>query len=278
LIIKVNTIQANHQIIFMSSKEKIIFEVRNLTKIFRSVGLSGKTEMIKALNNVSFSVSLGQTVGIVGESGSGKSTIGRCALGLTELSSGEIILGGEQINYKRKKDIENFRRKIQIVFQNPQRSFNPVYNIRTSVGESLNVRPEWSRKQRLQRIEEVLDAVKINEELRNRRPDQLSGGQLQRVAIARAIAPEPNLIFLDEPTSSLDLSVRSEVLSLLSELQNTLNITYVFVSHDLEVVRAVTNNIIVMYRGQIVEEGSSEVLFNNPSHPYTQALLAASEF
>ena len=262
----------------MSNKEKIVFEVRNLTKIFRSVGLSGKTEIIKALNNVSFSVSLGQTMGIVGESGSGKSTIGRCVLGLTELSSGEIILGGEQINYKRKKDIKNFRRKIQIVFQNPQRSFNPVYNIRTSVGESLNVRPEWSRKQRLQRIEEVLDAVKINEELRNRRPDQLSGGQLQRVAIARAIAPEPNLIFLDEPTSSLDLSVRSEVLSLLNELQNTLNITYVFVSHDLEVVRAITNNIIVMYRGQIVEEGSSEVLFKNPSHPYTQALLAASEF
>ncbi len=262
----------------MSNKEKIVFEVRNLTKNFRSVGLSGKTEIIKALNNVSFSVSLGQTVGIVGESGSGKSTIGRCVLGLTELSSGEIILGGEKINYKRKKDIKNFRRKIQIVFQNPQRSFNPVYNIRTSVGESLNVRPEWSRKQRYKRIEEVLDAVKINEELRNRRPDQLSGGQLQRVAIARAIAPEPNLIFLDEPTSSLDLSVRSEVLSLLNELQNTLNITYVFVSHDLEVVRAITNNIIVMYRGQIVEEGSSEVLFKNPSHPYTQALLAASEF
>jgi ABC-type microcin C transport system duplicated ATPase subunit YejF len=199
-------------------------------------------------------------------------------LGLTELSSGEIILGGEQINYKRKKDIKNFRRKIQIVFQNPQRSFNPIYNIRTSVGESLNVRPEWSRKQRQKRIEEVLDAVKINEELRNRRPEQLSGGQLQRVAIARAIAPEPNLIFLDEPTSSLDLSVRSEVLGLLNELQNTLNITYVFVSHDLDVVRAITNNVIVMYRGQIVEEGSSEVLFKNPSHPYTQALLAASEF
>lgn len=262
----------------MSNKEKIVFEVRNLTKNFRSVGLSGKTEIIKALNNVSFSVILGQTMGIVGESGSGKSTIGRCVLGLTELSSGEIILGGEQINYKRKKDIKNFRRKIQIVFQNPQRSFNPVYNIRTSVGESLNVRPEWSRKQRQKRIEEVLDAVKINEELRNRRPEQLSGGQLQRVAIARAIAPEPNLIFLDEPTSSLDLSVRSEVLSLLNELQKTLNITYVFVSHDLEVVRAITNNIIVMYRGQIVEEGSSEVLFKNPSHPYTQALLAASEF
>ena len=262
----------------MSNKEKIVFEVRNLTKNFRSVGLSGKTEITKALKNVSFSVCLGQTVGIVGESGSGKSTIGRCALGLTELSSGEIILGGEQINYKRKKDIKNFRRKIQIVFQNPQRSFNPVYNIRTSVGESLNVRPEWSRKQRQKRIEEVLDAVKINEELRNRRPDQLSGGQLQRVAIARAIAPEPNLIFLDEPTSSLDLSVRSEVLSLLNELQNTLNITYVFVSHDLEVVRAVTNNIIVMYRGQIVEEGSSEVLFKNPSHPYTKELLVASKF
>ena len=123
-----------------------------------------------------------------------------------------------------------------------------------------------------------MEAVKIDEELRNRRPDQLSGGQLQRVAIARAIAPEPNLIFLDEPTSSLDLSVRGEVLSLLNELQNILKITYVFVSHDLEVVRAVSDRIVVMYRGKIVEEGSPETIFKNPSHPYTQKLLAASEF
>ena len=233
---------------------------------------------MRALSNVSFSVNLGQTLGIVGESGSGKSTIGRCVLGLIELSSGEIILEGKQINYKRKKDIKDFRRKIQIVFQNPQRSFNPVYNIRTAVSESLNARPEWSGNQRRNRVEEVLEAVKIDEELRNRRPDQLSGGQLRRVAIARAIAPEPNLIFLDEPTSSLDLSVRGEVLSLLNELQNILKITYVFVSHDLEVVRAVSDRIVVMYRGKIVEEGSPETIFKNPSHPYTQKLLAASEF
>ena len=172
--------------------------------------------------------------------------------------------------------LKNLRQNIQIVFQNPQRSFNPVYNIRNSVGESLNVKSHWSRAKRHQRIEEVLDAVKINEELRNRRPDQLSGGQLQRVAIARAIAPEPSLIFLDEPTSSLDLSVRKEVLNLLNELQNNLQITYVFVSHDLEVVRAITNNIIVMYRGVIVEKGASKDLFDNPSHPYTQDLMAAS--
>ena len=261
----------------MSKLEDIIFEVRNLTKYFRSVDIYGHTEIIKALDNISFSVRLGHTLGIVGESGSGKSTIGRCVLGLTKLSSGEIILGGEKINYNRNKDINKLRRKTQIVFQNPQRSFNPVYNIRNSVGETLNVRPDWSKTRRLQRIEEVLDAVKINEELRNRRPDQLSGGQLQRVAIARAIAPEPSLIFLDEPTSSLDLSVRREVLSLLDELQNNLHITYVFVSHDLEVVRAITNNIIVMYRGVIVEKGASEDLFNNPSHPYTQNLLVASK-
>ena len=262
----------------MSSKNKVVFEARNLTKVFRSHVTSGKTELVRALNNVSFSVNLGHTLGIVGESGSGKSTIGRCVLGLTELSSGEIILEGKQINYKRKKDIKDFRRKIQIVFQNPQRSFNPVYNVRTSVSESLNSRQEWSRNQRRNRVEEVLEAVKIDEELRNRRPDQLSGGQLQRVAIARAIAPEPNLIFLDEPTSSLDLSVRGEVLSLLNELQNILKITYVFVSHDLEVVRAVSDRIVVMYRGKIVEEGSPETIFKNPSHPYTQKLLAASEF
>ena len=260
----------------MAIKEDIIFEVRNLSKIFKSVDMYGNTEMIKALDNISFSVRLGNTMGIVGESGSGKSTIGRCVLGLTRISTGEILLGGEKINYNRKKDIKNLRQNIQIVFQNPQRSFNPVYNIRNSVGESLNVKPHWSRAKRHQRIEEVLDAVKINEELRNRRPDQLSGGQLQRVAIARAIAPEPSMIFLDEPTSSLDLSVRKEVLNLLNELQNNLQITYVFVSHDLEVVRAITNNIIVMYRGVIVEKGASKDLFDNPSHPYTQDLLAAS--
>ena len=202
---------------------------------------------------------------IYGESGCGKSHFIRSLAGISSHQDGNFLMTDIMVP-----------ESIQIVFQNPQRSFNPVYNIRNSVGESLNVKPHWSRAKRHQRIEEVLDAVKINEELRNRRPDQLSGGQLQRVAIARAIAPEPSLIFLDEPTSSLDLSVRKEVLNLLNELQNDLQITYVFVSHDLEVVRSITNNIIVMYRGVIVEKGASKDLFDNPSHPYTQDLLAAS--
>ena len=173
---------------------------------------------------------------------------------------------------------KNLEKKIQIVFQNPQRSFNPVYNIRTSVSESLNARPEWSKQQRVNRVEDVLDAVKIEKSLRNRKPDQLSGGQLQRVAIARAIAPKPKLIFLDEPTSSLDLSVRGEVLDLLNMIQHSSKISYVFVSHDLEVIRNVSNNIVVMYRGQIIEEGSPSIIFKNPSQPYTQRLLKASAF
>ena len=262
----------------MMEETEIVFEVQNLSKEFKTFDSSGKTEIVKAIKNVSFSVNLGNTLGIVGESGSGKSTIGRCVLGLTKISSGEIILGGRKINYTNKKDIYDFRKKIQIVFQNPQRSFNPVYNIRTSVGESLNVRKEWSKEKKKNRIEEVLDAVKLQEDLRSRLPEQLSGGQLQRAAIARAIAPEPNLIFLDEPTSSLDLSVRSEVLKLLSELQKNLKITYVFVSHDLEVVRAIADDMIVMFRGEIVEKGSSENVFKNPSNEYTKKLLEASEF
>ena len=262
----------------MINNKNVIFEVCNLTKVFRSQNLSGTTDLVKAINNVSFIVKPGQTLGIVGESGSGKSTIGRCVLGLTEFNSGEVYLDGDKINYQNKTVIKEFRKKIQIVFQNPQRSFNPVYNIRTSVSESLNARPEWSKQQRINRVEDVLDAVKIEKSLRNRKPDQLSGGQLQRVAIARAIAPKPKLIFLDEPTSSLDLSVRGEVLDLLNMIQHSSKISYVFVSHDLEVIRNVSNNIVVMYRGQIIEEGSPNIIFKNPSQPYTQRLLEASAF
>lgn len=262
----------------MINNKNVIFEVCNLTKVFRSQNLSGTTDLVKAINNVSFIVKPGQTLGIVGESGSGKSTIGRCVLGLTEFNSGEVYLDGDKINYQNRTVIKEFRKKIQIVFQNPQRSFNPVYNIRTSVSESLNARPEWSKQQRVNRVEDVLDAVKIEKSLRNRKPDQLSGGQLQRVAIARAIAPKPKLIFLDEPTSSLDLSVRGEVLDLLNMIQHSSKISYVFVSHDLEVIRNVSNNILVMYRGQIIEEGSPSIIFKNPSQPYTQRLLKASAF
>lgn len=262
----------------MINNKNVIFEVCNLTKVFRSQNLSGTTDLVKAINNVSFIVKPGQTLGIVGESGSGKSTIGRCVLGLTEFNSGEVYLDGDKINYQNRTVIKEFRKKIQIVFQNPQRSFNPVYNIRTSVSESLNARPEWSKQQRINRVEDVLDAVKIEKSLRNRKPDQLSGGQLQRVAIARAIAPKPKLIFLDEPTSSLDLSVRGEVLDLLNMIQHSSKISYVFVSHDLEVIRNVSNNIVVMYRGQIIEEGSPSIIFKNPSQPYTQRLLKASAF
>lgn len=262
----------------MINNKNVIFEVCNLTKVFRSQNLSGTTDLVKAINNVSFIVKPGQTLGIVGESGSGKSTIGRCVLGLTEFNSGEVYLDGDKINYQNRTVIKEFRKKIQIVFQNPQRSFNPVYNIRTSVSESLNARPEWSKQQRVNRVEDVLDAVKIEKSLRNRKPDQLSGGQLQRVAIARAIAPKPKLIFLDEPTSSLDLSVRGEVLDLLNMIQHSSKISYVFVSHDLEVIRNVSNNIVVMYRGQIIEEGSPSIIFKNPSQPYTQRLLKASAF
>ena len=262
----------------MINNKNVIFEVCNLTKVFRSQNLSGTTDLVKAINNVSFIVKPGQTLGIVGESGSGKSTIGRCVLGLTEFNSGEVYLDGDKINYQNRTVIKEFRKKIQIVFQNPQRSFNPVYNIRTSVSESLNARPEWSKQQCINRVEEVLDAVKIEKSLRNRKPDQLSGGQLQRVAIARAIAPKPKLIFLDEPTSSLDLSVRGEVLDLLNMIQHSSKISYVFVSHDLEVIRNVSNNIVVMYRGQIIEEGSPSIIFKNPSQPYTQRLLKASAF
>ena len=262
----------------MIDSSNTIFEVKNLTKIFKTRTALGQTETVHALNGVSFRVPAGKTLGIVGESGSGKSTIGRCVLGLTESTSGDIMLDGVHIDQKNRSRGRQFRKDIQIVFQNPQRSFSPLFSIRNSVSETLNLRPDWSREQRHTRVETVLDAVKIGEEMRNRKPEELSGGQLQRVAVARAIAPEPKLIFLDEPTSSLDLSVRGEILRLLNELQKTLRIAYVFVSHDLEVVRAVADDILVMQHGKIVEQGPAGELFRNPQHRYTKKLLAASNW
>ena len=258
----------------MIDSSNTLFEVKNLTKIFKTRTALGQTETVHALNGVSFRVPAGKTLGIVGESGSGKSTIGRCVLGLTESTSGDIMLDGVHIDQKNRSRGRQFRKDIQIVFQNPQRSFS----IRNSVSETLNLRPDWSREQRHTRVETVLDAVKIGEEMRNRKPEELSGGQLQRVAVARAIAPEPKHIFLDEPTSSLDLSVRGEILRLLNELQKTLRIAYVFVSHDLEVVRAVADDILVMQHGKIVEQGPAGDLFRNPQHRYTKKLLAASNW
>lgn len=259
--------------------ESPILEVRNLFKTYRVRRSIGLVETVKAAQDISFTVERGRTLGIVGESGSGKSTVARCLLGLTPLTEGEVLLEGNQLGDLSVRKMRSHRRMMQMVFQMPQASFDPTRTVRSSVAEPLRrLRPDMSRAQQDERLAEVLTAVSLGEELWDRKPRALSGGQLQRAAIARALAPDPELVVLDEPTSSLDLSVRGEILSLLQRLQEEFHVAFVLISHDLEAVRVCADDVIVMYLGQVVEEGTAAQVFGSPAHPYTQALIAASKF
>ena len=259
--------------------EATILEVRNLSKTYRVRRSIGLVETIKAAQRVSFTVERGRTLGIVGESGSGKSTVARCLLGLTPLTEGEVLLEGTQLGDLGVRKMRPHRRMLQMVFQMPQASFDPTRTVGSSVAQPLRrLRPDMSKSEQEARLRHVLAAVSLGEELWDRKPAALSGGQLQRAAIARALAPDPELVVLDEPTSSLDLSVRGDILSLLQELQEEFHVAFVFISHDLEAVRVCAHEVIVMYLGQIVEQGTAEQVFGSPAHPYTQALMAASRF
>ena len=259
--------------------ETPILEVRNLSKTYRVRRSIGLVETVKAAQDISFTVERGRTLGIVGESGSGKSTVARCLLGLTPLTEGEVLLDGNLLGDLGVRKMRPHRRMLQMVFQMPQASFDPTRTVRSSVAEPLRrLRPDMSRSQQDERLAEVMAAVSLGEELWDRKPRALSGGQLQRAAIARALAPDPELVVLDEPTSSLDLSVRGEILSLLQRLQEEFHVAFVLISHDLEAVRVCAHDVIVMYLGQVVEEGTATQVFGSPAHPYTQALIAASKF
>ena len=259
--------------------ESPILEVRNLAKTYRVRHSIGRVETVRAAQDVSFVVERGRTLGIVGESGSGKSTVARCLLGLTLPTAGEVLLEGVQLGGLKVRQMRPHRRLIQMVFQMPQASFDPTRTVRSSVVQPLRrLRPDMSRAEQDERLRHVLTSVSLGEELWDRKPRALSGGQLQRAAIARALAPDPELVVLDEPTSSLDLSVRGEILSLLQQLQEEFHVAFVFISHDLEAVRVCADEIVVMYLGQIVEQGTVGQVFDSPAHPYTQALIAASKF
>ena len=256
-----------------------ILEVRNLAKTYRVRHSIGRVETVRAAQDVSFVVERGRTLGIVGETGSGKSTVARCLLGLTPPTAGQVLLKGVQLGGLKVRQMRPHRRLVQMVFQMPQASFDPTRTVRSSVAQPLRrLRPDMSKLQQDERLRHVMTAVSLGEELWDRKPAALSGGQLQRAAIARALAPDPELVVLDEPTSSLDLSVRGEILSLLQQLQEEFHVAFVFISHDLEAVRVCAHEIVVMYLGQIVERGTVEQVFESPAHPYTQALIAASKF
>lgn len=255
----------------MSSE--IVLQAKNVTKIYRVP----KSDPVHALVDVDVTVERGQTLGLVGESGSGKTTLTRMLLGLEPPTEGEITFEGRELQSLDDEEMRQYRRSVAAVFQNPYSSLNPRMRIWDAISEQHAIERSKSRKGRKAHAEELLEIVGLGAATADRYPHQLSGGQRQRVAIARAIAQNPEVVILDEPLSALDVSVSAQIVNLLLDLQDRLGVTYVFVGHDLRLVRHLCHDVGVMYHGRIVEEGDTQHVLGRPTHPYTDALLAASE-
>jgi oligopeptide transport system ATP-binding protein len=253
-----------------------LLDVRNLVKEFtRKQGLFRSPAVVRAVDGVTFSIEAGETFGLVGESGSGKTTTGRCILRLIEPSSGAVEFKGENVLAFDRTRMRQARRDMQIVFQDPYSSLNPRMRAGTIVEEPLVIHNVGSRAERQERVAELFQLVGLEPAQRTRYPHEFSGGQRQRIGLARALALNPSLVIADEPVSALDVSVQAQVINLLMDLQARLNLTYLFIAHDLRLVRHICERVAVMYRGRIVEMGTTESLFATPAHPYTRALLSA---
>jgi oligopeptide/dipeptide ABC transporter ATP-binding protein len=254
-----------------------LLSARDLVKDFPIRGgvLSRTVGRVSAVAGVSLEVARGETVGLVGESGCGKSTTGRLLLNLLTPTSGSVVFDGQEISRMRGKALAQMRRRFQIVFQDPYASLNPRMTVGATLSEPLKVHFGWSGSQIDDRVGELLQTVGLASEHANRFPHEFSGGQRQRVGIARALALEPDMIVLDEPVSALDVSIQAGVVNLLHRLQDELGVAYVFIAHDLSVVRHISDRVAVMYLGKIVESGDRSAIYERPGHPYTQALLSA---
>ena len=256
----------------------VILDVRDLVKHFPVRGgvFGGRPGLVKAVDGVSFSIRRGETLGLVGESGCGKTTTGRCILQLERPTSGEVIFEGRDLTRLSEAELRPIRRRMQVIFQDPYSSLNPRMTVGQIVAEPLAVhRIVPDRAARARRVRELLEHAGLLSAMAYRYPHQLSGGQRQRVGIARALAMEPALIICDEPVSALDVSIQAQIINLLEDLQAEFGLTYLFVAHDLSVVRHISDRVVVMYLGRIVEVTDRKSLYEDPQHPYTKALLSA---
>ncbi|MCL2136509.1 MAG: ATP-binding cassette domain-containing protein [Coriobacteriia bacterium] len=255
-----------------------LVRLENLSKDFStSNGLFSSRfgAKVSAVKDVSFQIESGQTLGLVGESGSGKSTIGRCIIRLLKPTAGSVFFDGKDVHSLKGEDLKDFRKDVQIVFQDPQASLNPRMTIGELVREPFVIHKIGSKTEQIEQVRELLNIVGLNPEHINRYPHEFSGGQRQRIGIARALALQPKLIICDEPVSALDVSIQAQVLNLLVSLQDEFGLTYLFIAHDLGVVQHVSDQVAVMYLGSLVEYGEVDSLYLRPHHPYTQSLLSA---
>ncbi len=259
-------------------KNESLLQVNELKKyfpvyagVFRRV-----VDQIKAVDGISFAIKPGETLGLVGESGCGKTTAGRVITRLTEATDGAVSYKGQNVLSLSGRELKEYRKKVQLIFQDPYNSLNPKLNVANIVGEPLKIHGlVKNRKQRIARVKELLDRVGLRAEYLHRYPHAFSGGQRQRIGVARALAVEPDLIIADEPVSALDVSVQAQVVNLMQDLQEEYNIAYLSIAHDLAVVKHISDRVAVMYLGKIVEVTRKEKLYDNPLHPYTQTLLSA---
>ena len=254
-----------------------VLETRHVVRDYHlGGGVFGKPRVVHAVKDASLKVDKGRTLAIVGESGSGKSTLARILTLIDAPTSGELFIDGEKVDITRTGVSRELRRKVQMVFQNPYGSLNPRQKIGDVLGEPLAINTNMSAAERDERAHQMLLKVGLGPEHFNRYPHMFSGGQRQRIAIARTLMLNPSLLVLDEPVSALDLSVQAQILNLLADLQDEFRLTYVFISHDLSVVRYIADEVMVMYLGEVVEQGTRDAVFANPQHPYTRQLFAAT--